>query len=434
MGVSAAFSPSKVVKSMVLLTAECDHDPEASVQLHSALAALPSIVTNLATPLTSVLTSGMVVDMTLPDDNGAPVVAPYVFFGVLAKVGSYYALCMRKARGHEMVKEIELGSIVDVKMSDSQLSGAALMRAQTSFNDYMVQYEPRRREVAAPVAAEPAPPQAAPAPAPEQPKLTKRDLMGMTAAKIYRLAKPQLKDAYAALDMGTFTTCAEAKLAICTELKKDPPEWAKPKKKATAPKRATRPRRAPARPRSDDESDESPPPTRKRKASDADASPPTDGAGLALEDVVQKLTADIATVREERAESEGRLLQAIADLAKKPREEGSGLGESSSQKRRGSSSSKSSRSHEGDALSSDDDARDHAGHVRRSVQAVLRAGAGNVQYNHFASGSNVTLVMGGPDCAVLGGPRRAPAIHGDGYGGPRPPPRPALGYDPSHGY
>ncbi|CAH0372537.1 unnamed protein product [Pelagomonas calceolata] len=150
--------------------------------------------------------------------------------------------------------------------------------------------------------------------------------------------------------------------------------------------------RAPAQPRSDDESDESPPPTRKRKASDADASPPTDGAGLALEDVVQKLTADIATVREERAESEARLLQAIADLAKKPREEGSGLGESSSQKRRGSSSSKSSRSHEGDALSSDDDARDHAGHVRRSVQAALSAGAGNVQYNHFASGSNVTLL------------------------------------------
>ena len=31
---------------------------------------------------------------------------------------------MPKARGHDMVKEIELGSIVDVKMSDSQLSGA----------------------------------------------------------------------------------------------------------------------------------------------------------------------------------------------------------------------------------------------------------------------------------------------------------------------
>ena len=243
MGVDASFSPSKVVKGMVLLTAECDHDPEASVQLHSALAALPGIVTNLATPLTSVLTSGTVVDMSLPVDNGAPVVASHVFFGVLAKAGSYYALCMPKARGHDMVKEIELGSIVDVKMSDSQLSGAALMRARTSFNDYMMQYEPRRREVAAPVAAEPAPPQAAPPPAPEQPKLTKRDLMGMTGARIYRLAKPQLKDAYAALGISPFTTCADAKLAICTELKKDPPEWAKPKKKATAPKRAPRQRR-----------------------------------------------------------------------------------------------------------------------------------------------------------------------------------------------
>ena len=75
MGASATFSPSRVVKGMVLLTAECDHDPEASVQLHSALAALPSIVTNLATPLTSVLTSGMVVDMTLPDEP-EPVAAP----------------------------------------------------------------------------------------------------------------------------------------------------------------------------------------------------------------------------------------------------------------------------------------------------------------------------------------------------------------------
>ena len=83
MGVDASFSPSKVVKGMVLLTAECDHDPEASVQLHSALAALPGIVTNLATPLTSVLTSGTVVDMSLPVDNGAPVVASHVFFGVL---------------------------------------------------------------------------------------------------------------------------------------------------------------------------------------------------------------------------------------------------------------------------------------------------------------------------------------------------------------
>ena len=434
MGVSTSFSPLKVVKGMVLLAAECDYDPEASVQLHSALAALPRIVTNLATPLTSVLVSGTVVDMTLFDDNGAPVVAPYVFFGVLAKGGSYYALCMPKARGHDVVKEIELRSIDNVKMSDSQLNGAALMRARTSFNDYMVQYEPRRREVAAPVAAEPAPPQAAPPPAPEQPKLTKRDLLGMTAAKIYRLLKPQLKDAYAALDMGPFTTCADAKLAICTELKKDPPEWAKPKKKAPPPKRAARPRRAPAQPRSDDESDASPPPRRKRKASDAEASPPTDGAGLSLEAVVQKLTAEVATVREERVETEARMLKAIADLAKKPREEGSGLGESSSQKRRGSSSSKSSRSHEGDASSSDDDARDHARHVRRSVQAALSAGAGNVQYNHFASGSNVTLVMGGPECAVLGGPRRTPAIHGDEYGGPRLPPRPALEYNPRHGY
>ena len=103
----------------------------------------------------------------------------------------------------------------------------------------MMQYEPRRREVAAPVAAEPALPQAAPPPAPEPAKLTKRDLMGMTGASDLPPRKAPVKRRHAALGISPFTTCADAKLAICTEPKKDPPEWAKPKKKATAQEGAT---------------------------------------------------------------------------------------------------------------------------------------------------------------------------------------------------